>query len=226
MKRIVRIAMLTAAALLTGATDTPVSNWLNTVTVTENGGHVLGNPDAKVKLTEYVSYTCPHCASFHREADAVIKLAYIQPGKVSVEIQHFIRDPVDLTVAMLTNCGKPSGFFQRHADFLASQDKWLVKAGSISEAQQQRWYNGSLASRLQAVAHDFDFYEIMGRRGFSIAAVNRCLADQATADRIVKQAAQAAEMGVRATPSFAIDGALLTATHDWDALSPQLSARF
>jgi protein-disulfide isomerase len=226
MKPIVRIAVLAAAVLLAGATDKPASNWLKTVAVTENGGHVLGNPDAEVKLTEYVSYTCPHCASFHRKADVGIKIVYVQPGKISLEIQHFIRDPVDLAVAMLTNCGEPSGFYRKHSEFLASQDKWLAKAGSINQAQQQRWYNGTLGARMQAVAHDFDFYKIMERRGLSISEVNRCLADQAMADKLASQRAQAIELGVNATPSFAIDGVLLTATHDWDALAPQLKARF
>jgi len=225
MKRIVQIAALAAAAVLTVAAA-PASNWLNTVNVTANGSHVLGNPDAKVKLTEYVSYTCPHCGHFHKEADAALKLIYVQPGKISMEIQHIIRDPVDLTVAMLTNCGKPDGFFQRHNDFMSGQDQWLAKAGSINETQQKRWYYGPLASRMEAVAHDFDFYEIMEKRGFSAAQVDRCLADKDMAQLITQQTVQASDQGVNATPSFAIDGAVLTGTHDWKSLESQLAARF
>ena len=26
----------------------------------------LGNPDAPVTVTEYASFTCPHCANFHQ----------------------------------------------------------------------------------------------------------------------------------------------------------------
>ncbi|MCX7864973.1 MAG: DsbA family protein, partial [Novosphingobium sp.] len=113
----------------------PASNWLATISVTEIGSHVLGNPQAKIRLTEYVSYTCGHCGTFHAEADAALKLVYVQPGKISLEIRHVVRDPVDLAVAMLTNCGKPSGFFQRHNDFMANQSKWLSKLDSISQAQ-------------------------------------------------------------------------------------------
>jgi protein-disulfide isomerase len=226
MKRIYRIAALALTAALTIAATKPASNWLNTVTVTSNGGHVLGNPEAEVKLTEYVSYTCSHCGDFHKESDAAIKLAYVQPGKVSVEIQHLIRDPVDLTVAMLSNCGKTSGFFQRHNDFMTGQDKWLAKIGSINEAQQARWYHGSLASRLQAVARDFGFYQTMEKRGYTVSRVNRCLADEAMVQRITQQTMQAFELGVKATPAFAINGTVLAGTHDWDGLSTQLAARF
>ncbi len=37
--------------------------WLTTVAATPDG-HRLGNPDAKVKLVAYESYTCPHCSQF------------------------------------------------------------------------------------------------------------------------------------------------------------------
>lgn len=226
MKQIVRITAIAAAAVLTIAAGKPASNWLNTVSVTENGDHVLGNPQAKAKLTEYVSYTCSHCGDFHNEADSALKLVYVQPGKVALEIQHIIRDPVDLTVAMLTNCGKPSGFFQRHNDFLSGQEKWLSKIGSINQTQQARWYIGSNSTRLQAVAHDFDFYQIMEKRGYSAAQVNRCLADQAMAKRIDKQTLLASEHGVNSTPSFALNGTVLTGTHNWKNLNEQLATLF
>jgi len=226
MKRIVRIAVIAAAGALTIAASKPTSNWLKTVNVTENGNHVLGNPQATVKLTEYVSYTCSHCGDFHKDADAALKLAYIMPGKGSVEIQHIVRDPIDLTVAMLTNCGKPKGFFQRHNDFMTGQETWLAKLGSTSQAQQARWYKGTLAARMQAVAHDFGFYQIMDKRGFSVGQVNRCLGDSAMAARITKQGVQASENGVNATPSFAINGTVLSGTHNWKSLDPQLAAHF
>lgn len=226
MKRILRMAVVAAAAVLSIGVGHAASNWLATVNTTESGSHVLGNPDAKVKLTEYLSYTCPHCGHFYKEADAALKLVYVQPGKVSLEVQHLIRDPVDLTVAMLTNCGKPSAFFQRHNDFMANQDMWLDKAKSMTQAQQQRWYSGPMPARFEAVANDFDFYAIMEKRGFSRADVNRCLSDKAMAERITKQTIAASDLGVNSTPSFAINGALLPDTHDWKSLSAQLASRF
>ncbi len=226
MKQIVRIAAITAVAVATMAPSKPAPNWLATVNVTAAGSHVLGNPAAKVKLAEYVSYTCSHCGHFHQKADSALKLAYVQPGKLSLEIRHIVRDPVDLTVAMLTNCGKPGGFFIRHNDFMAGQDKWLAKYGSMNQAQQARWYAGPTASRLQAVARDFGFYEIMAKRGYTTSKVNTCLADKTKVDKLTGQTAQAGEQGVNATPSFAVNGVVLAGTHDWDSLQTQLAARF
>lgn len=226
MKPIARLALLAAAAALSIGAASPKGNWLATVNISKSGSHVLGNPDAKVKLTEYVSYTCPHCATFDKEADGALKLVYVQPGKISLEISHFIRDPVDLTVAMLTNCGQPKYFFVRHSEFMATQNKWLAKLDSISEAQQDRWYNGPMPARMRAVASDFGFYKIMEKHGLSTADVNRCLADTAKAETITGQTVKASEKGVKGTPSFAINGEVLVGTHSWKALSKQLDEQF
>jgi protein-disulfide isomerase len=226
--RLFRSAALAAAALISiGATKpAPHGNWLTTVAETASGGHTLGNPAAEVKLVEYVSYTCSHCAQFQRQADAPLRLAYIQPGKVQVEVRHLVRDPIDMTVAMLANCGAPSRFFANHNMFLQNQDRWIARANSASAAQQSRWTTGSHAARMRAIASDFGFYAMMERRGYQRPELNRCLSDEAMAKRLAAQTAQARELGVQGTPSFLVNGVLLAGTHDWQALEGQLKARF
>jgi len=221
--RILQMAAIAVAALFSTAASQP--NWTATVAVTPSGSHVLGNPAAPVKVTEYVSYTCPHCATFQQQSEAPMRLAYVTPGKVSVEVRHFLRDQVDLTVAMLTNCGDPNEFFKRHNAFLYNQEKWLTKMGNTTEAQRKRWSTGEMPARLQAIASDFDFYAIMARSGFSRAAVNRCLSDEDMAKRLAEQTFEAQKSGVSGTPSFALNGTLLAATHDWKSLNVQIQAR-
>lgn len=221
------ILCLTASLAGTAAAQTrpQKQNWTATVSTRADGTHVLGNPNAKVKLDEYVSYTCPHCADFEKTADAPMRLAYVQPGKLSVRIVHLVRDPIDLTVAMLTNCGDPAGFFRRHQTFLHAQDKWLKKAEGASEAQRSRWTSGDMTTRLRAIASDFGFYDLMAPRGFTRAAVDRCLADKDMGKRIAAQSAEARKLGVPGTPSFAIDGALLDSVHDWPSLDTAIKSR-
>ncbi|HCJ80504.1 MAG TPA: protein-disulfide isomerase, partial [Erythrobacter sp.] len=38
------------------------SEWRTTAVMTEEGGTLVGNPDAPLKLVEYGSLTCPTCA--------------------------------------------------------------------------------------------------------------------------------------------------------------------
>jgi protein-disulfide isomerase len=190
------------------------------------GSQVLGNPAAKVRLTEFISYTCPHCAHFHKEADGALKLGYVLPGKVSIEIRHLVRDPVDLSAALLTNCGDPKRFFGNHNAFLQSQDRWIETMGKASDGQKTRWTSGSIASRMKAIANDFGFYRMMEQRGYRRSDLDRCLGDEAMTRRLTAQTQEAVKDGVEGTPSFMIDGTLLAGTHDWQSLSAQLQARF
>ena len=43
-------------------------SWSQTVVKTPEGGYLMGNPDAPIKLVEYGSLTCSHCADFSNES--------------------------------------------------------------------------------------------------------------------------------------------------------------
>jgi protein-disulfide isomerase len=225
VKPILRLAALAGAALLLSVAAPKTVGWNYTVTLTATGSHVLGNPAAKVKLVQYVSYTCPHCAEFEVQADGPLRLGYIASGKVSSELRHFLRDPVDLTAALLTNCGPKDRFFLNHAALMRSQKVWMPKVAAASTAQRTRWSSGTLSARARAVASDLKFYEIMAGRGYDRPSVDRCLGDVAMAQRLAKQTEEGDKLGVHGTPSFMLDGMMLIATHDWALLRPQLDAR-
>ena len=224
--RLIRLAAIAAAALLSLAATKPApGNWTARVAVTPSGSHVLGNPAAELKLSEYISYTCPHCANFDREASDRLRIYMVAQGKLSVEVRHLVRDPIDMTAAMLTNCGPPAKFFQNHTAFLRGQSRWLATANTAGPAQQARWSSGDQRTRLRAIANDFGFYAIMAVRGYDRATVDRCLADGAMAQKLAAQTSEAARLGVNGTPSFLLNGELLAGTHDWQSLKAQLDAR-
>ena len=214
-----------AAALSIGATKPAPRNWNNAVVLLPSGSHLLGNPAAEVKLVEFVSYTCPHCSHFEVQAHAPLRLAYVHSGKLSVEVRHLLRDPIDLTAAMLTNCGPKEKFFLNHAAMMRRQPIWMRPLATASAAQHARWTTGDRVTRSRAIANDFQFYQIMATRGYDRTAVDRCLADQAMAERLGKMTTDAATLGVESTPSFSLNGTLLTGTNDWAMLRPQIDAR-
>lgn len=221
------VALAGAATLTLGASaqdkpTNPKGNWSMMVTETQ-GGHLLGNPDAKTRLVEFMSYTCSHCAHFAREGDGAIKLVYVPTGRMSYEIRHLVRDPVDLTALMLAHCGEPKKFPLNHQAFMSSHDEWMAKARTATQAQRSRWQFGTLGARLQAIASDLDFYEIMEARGYGRAELDRCLSDEARATQIAETSrADIATYGLRGTPSFVLDGQLLDGTHSWTDLRPKL----
>lgn len=217
-------AALAALAAVTATAALAAGNWLTTIDVA-GGGHKIGNPKAKVKLTEFVSYTCPACGRFAQEATNAVDL-YVASGRVQVDVRHVVRDPVDLTVAMLANCGSPAKFARNHTTLILAQPKWLPLAQRASTAQQSRWYNGPGPARRRAIAADMGLFTIMAGRGYERTALDRCLADDALAKRLADtSAADDAKWKVSSTPSFAIDGVMLSGTSSWQTLQPQIDAR-
>ena len=219
---------LAAAAPAKKAAPRPAAataNWNAVVARTPSGTHVLGNPNAKVKLGEYVSYTCSHCAEFHTASEAPLRLKYVQSGAVAVEINHVLRDPVDATIAQLVNCGPSSKFLINHSMFLRSQSKWIQGLARSTPAQRNRWYTGDRATRMRAVASDFHFYDMMATRGYDRMTLDKCINDNALAERLAAISAASDKLGVDHTPSFTLNGQLLVGTNGWDLLEPQIAAR-
>ena len=209
------ITALFAATAAQAAAPSPVL-----IVATPKGSHVVGKTAAPVKLVEYISYTCPHCAHFDKEAGDTITLLLVRTGKVSVEYRPFLRNIIDVAATLLVNCGAPSRFPANHSAVLRNQEKWMVQP---SEGQIQRW-NGmtDLPARIRAVAHDMGLYAMFETRGYSRPVLDRCLTNQKLVDTIAEEN-QAASKVVNGTPSFFIDGKLQDA-NDWAALRPLLEA--
>ncbi len=224
MIRSLKLVSLAAVSLFAAGAAKPTTNWNTAVAVTPAGSHIVGNPDAQIKLAEFVSYTCSHCAHFEIEADGPMRLTYLREGKLSIEVRHMLRDPIDLTVAMLTNCGTKDKFFINHSMFIRSHDKWMKVLTASTPAQRSRWQSGDLSTRSRAIASDFRFYDMMATRGYDRTTLDRCLSDTAMAQKLAAQTQQASELGVTGTPSFALNGVLLENTHSWTALRPQIEA--
>jgi protein-disulfide isomerase len=223
MKKLVFAAVLLAAAPLVMGATAKGRNWLTTTAVTP-GGHRLGNPAAPTKLMEFVSYTCPHCGHFFKEADGPIKLTLVQPGKVSVEIRHVIRDPADYAAVVLAECGDPNKFFGNHDMFFSQQDIWIGKLQNTTRVQQQRWYEGTIPERMRAVASDAGFYDMMETRGYSRGQVDACFNDTKKVQALFDVAkATADKYDVNSTPSFVVNGKTLDA-HSWDELQKALAS--
>ncbi|WP_260610016.1 DsbA family protein [Sphingomonas sp. IC081] len=238
--RAAKLGALAAAALLaTGAAPArkpagkpaaaakpapTTANWAATVTITADGSHLLGNPRAATRVTEFVSYTCPHCAHFTKESDAPLRQGMVAKGQVALTITNLLRNPIDLTIAMLTTCGDPKRFVVRHNAFLATQDIWMAKLNTIGEDRQKLWYQGDIQTRMRTIAADFDFYSMVAPWGVTHAKADQCINDKAAFAKLEQQQKTVQAVGANSTPSFVLDGKLLDA-HDWAGLSQALSAK-
>ena len=89
---------------------------------------MIGNPDAKVTVIEYASYTCPHCASFHTGTFKDLKKNYIDTGKINFVFREVYFDRYGLWASMITRCAGPEKFFGLTDLMFQSQSTW-TRAG-------------------------------------------------------------------------------------------------
>lgn len=218
--------ILLAAAATLGATKpalapAPKANWTATVSRTPGDAHLLGNPAARVKLVEYVSYTCSHCADFEVQAGSEIAMGFIKPGTGSMEFRPFFRNQIDIAATLMAYCGAPSRFMGNHAALLRGQKGWL---GPVTVGQQKRWESLGFAPRMRAIASDLKLYDLFIRRGYNRTDLDICLANEGLARRISSEN-QTAEsvMGIQGTPTFLLNDRLIDAG-DWRSLRPYLAA--
>ena len=188
--------------LLTGAA--PV-NWTKTVTRAPNGAYVLGNPKAKVRLVEYLSYSCSHCAHFTKEASAPLKAAFVEKGTVAVEIRHAVRDRYDFTAALLARCGGGTKFFGNNDAIFAAQNALLAKAQSYDAADKLP-ANSPTDKVLVGVAQGSGLMALMAARGVTPAAARACLTSKAEQDVVMAMAKEAWETRkISGTPALLIN---------------------
>jgi len=225
----IALATTTGALFATGiSAQTTAVLWPDRVSQSQVGGHLLGNPAASRKLIEYMSYTCPHCAAFEVESNPALPTGFIADGKTSLEVRNFIRDPVDLTVALLARCGEPRSFFRRHKGLLASQRTWLGKAGTLGRDGQAAWYQGDTNTRLKRIADDLGLYDELRRHSplATDAQINVCLTSKAEQNKVLAMTKFATDtVKVQGTPSFTLNGKLLPDVYDWKSLEPLLASR-
>ena len=209
-------AILPAAAPPTAAPQQ--RDWTRTVVETPEGGFRMGNPDAAVKLVEYGSLTCPHCADFARSADEQI-LARVRSGKLSFEYRSFVLNGIDLTATLLARCAGPSRFFPLTKRMFETQGEWVGKIAGMPQAQKDALKSLPGPQQLERIADIGGLTQLAAGAGVAPAKGRQCLADEPGLDRLGQMAEQAEALGVQGTPTFLINGAMVHA-HDWAELEP------
>ena len=152
----------------------------------------IGDPAAKVKIVEYLSFTCPHCARFHADVYPLLKADYIDTGKVRLDYHEVYFDQLGLLGGMLARCGGELRYFGITDMLYDKQQEW-AGAGDMNAAVEQMKKIGRAA-------------------GMEDAAVDACLRDQAQAEALVANYQKNIETDYPGdtfggTPSFIINGA-------------------
>lgn len=143
--------------------------------------YFMGKANAPVTLVEYASFTCSHCAEFHRDVLPTLQKNYIDTGKMTYVLRSFIRNGVDLKATMLLDCVGEDG----------GKDRYYTFARVLLESQQ-KWAGDASFNALKTFAK-------VG--GVSEQRFDACMADSAREVKILKRQKQAMdELKVDRTP--------------------------
>lgn len=188
MMKLNRRAMIALAAAATAAMTPALAQEATTAASTlATGDFSLGSPDAKVKMVEYASFTCPHCASFHATVFDQLKTDYIDTGKVHFTLREVYFDRYGLWAALIARCGGEMRYFGIHDMLFKKQAEWAA-----SDNPQQ------VVENLKTIGRT---------AGLDDAAMDACLNDAANAEALIKQFQTNFEAdGVEGTPTIFING--------------------
>jgi protein-disulfide isomerase len=202
----------------------PNGDWTQSVQETPEGGYRMGNPDAPVKLVEYASITCGHCAEFSETASAPLMNTYVKSGQVSWEIRPYMLFPTDPGISMLLRCQGPGPFFHLTEQLYTDQKNWAGKLQTLTPADQEQMQNMPAPQRAAALVRLTGVDQFFRQRGMPESKINSCLADQAGLQRLVQVTEQGTKEGVTGTPTFFINGRLVNISDPnvWRELEPQI----
>ncbi|MCH8616395.1 DsbA family protein [Sphingomonas sp. SM33] len=217
-------ANTTAAAPIKAVAPPKGGDWTKMVSRTEAGGYVMGNPEADVKLIEFGSMTCPHCAEFDEKGGEALINKYVKTGRVSYEFRNFVRDPYDLTAALIARCAGPERFFPLTHELYADQKNWIAKLQAIPAEQTQSLQTMGPEQQFTKIAEWAGLQQWGAQHGVPSSKSAQCLTNQAEINQLVQMNGDATTQfpEFAGTPTFVINGKMLEQTATWDKLEPQL----
>ena len=207
----------------------PNGDWSQLVSQTTEGGMLMGNPQAAVKVVEFGSMTCHVCAEFATKDEPKLVDNYVKTGNVSFEFRNFVRDPLDIAMALITRCaGATPQFFTLTNGMYAEQKSFFDKIQSVPQDQLQALQSLPPAQQFQRMAQYAGVQEWAAQRGLPSGKTGQCLANQAEIDKIVQMNSDASSSyDIPGTPTFLVNGEEVKPTpgqSNWQALEAAIKA--
>ena len=218
-------AVVNETVKITQANPPPGGTWADVVNETSDGV-MMGNPNAKVKLVEIGSLSCPHCKKFEDEAQAPLIENYIKTGKVSWEFRpYLIHGQLDMAANLIVHCNGYKSFFPLAEALYKDQDVWMAKVVSAPQDKLQQIQNMPTNQAFVAMASLLGLQDWAAARGVPQAKSNQCLSNRKMIDHEVQVSANVNSQypEFTGTPAFVINGNMLPSeVVSWDKLEPRL----
>ena len=210
---------------ITQATPPPGGNWTDVVNAT-SAGFMMGNPNAKVKLIEIGSLSCPHCKAFEDEGVPALIEQYVKPGKVSWEFRpYLIHGPIDMAANLIVTCNGLKTFFPLVQAIYKDQPVWMAKVETVPQDKIAELQNLPPNQEFVEMAKVLGLQDWAATRGVPQAKTNQCLTNQKMIDQQVQVTSDVNNQypEFAGTPAFVVNGKMLPKdTVTWAKLEPYL----
>ncbi len=207
-----------------GAAAAPAGNALSSRVTATRDGFLIGDPNARLKVVEFASPTCSHCAEFSMQGSEPFKREFIDTGKASWEIRPFALNGPDMLIATVVDCVGPQRGVALLENIFASQGE-LIEGLQAGGANAQAAMARPEGERMAALASALGIDRFFAARGIPAQQVNQCLSDQAKVERWQEATSRGAQQyQIQGTPTFVLDGETLQGVGTWDKLREALVA--
>ncbi len=164
----------------------------------------MGDPNAPVKIIEYADYQCPYCMKYWEETEPQIIQNYVGTGKVYYE-------------------------YHSVGDFLGAESAAAANAAYCAADQNKFWEYHDILFANWTGEHVGDFAPDKLRQYAAAIHLNpdpfkTCVDSAAHMDRVNQDANDAKAAGVRATPSFIINGKLIEGANPYPTFQKDIDA--
>lgn len=211
-----------ACVLMVSPAHAAARDWSRTVSATKEGGYLIGNPAARVKVIEYFSLTCPHCRHFAATGMAPLKSGYVAKGTVSLELRNFVLNGPDMSASILMRCGSPALAVRLFEVIYADQEKLFAGVYSLGEGAAERIRAVPENQRAATLAREAGIDRWFAAKGVPPRRGAACLADPKREQQLANMVERAATtLGVEGTPTFFVNGVKIEGS-GWDTLEPAI----
>lgn len=205
----------------------PNGDWSKAISQTNEGGILMGNPNAQVRVVEFASMTCGFCANFAIQ-DKPKLVEKVKTGNVAFEFRNYVRDPIDITASLIARCaGATPQFFALTDGMFADQKAIFDRIGAVPQDRLASIQSLPPGQQFQQLAQLTGLQEWAAQRGLPSSKTSQCLANQAEIDRLVQMVSDSTtQYNIQGTPTFLINNEVMElqpGTPTWQQLETAIN---
>ncbi|MFM7980979.1 MAG: thioredoxin domain-containing protein [Candidatus Fonsibacter sp.] len=166
----------------------------------------IGNKNAKVEIKIYSSFTCPHCANFHKNTYLKLVEEYVKKDLVKITFIDFPLDIAALNASKIVRCSTKESSILLIDEIYKNQNNWSA-GDKIQEINK----------KLFLIANKFNL---------SNEKLSSCLQDQKLEDKILNDRIDGQKKySINSTPTIIINEKKFEGNATFENLSKEISKK-